>query len=383
MTKKLITVLAIVTVAMFGLIACDGGGGNSGTVENGAFKDSNVSGLRFQSGRQVGVTDANGVFSYRISDPVTFSVGDVIIGTTTGKSIVTPIDLVAGGSSDSPQVLNIVRFLMMLDLDGDPTNGITISAGVQTIARRWAQVDFSTSDLATELVTIISDAASIDGVPHVLPDATTAKTHLESTLLCIHAGGYQGTFTGDDNGPFAVVADAKTGLVEGVAFSNNDQSVIFLNGTSSISFDQSVAFISGSASTGATFSGQLIAPDQIEGTWDNTLFSISGSFSGSRVGGDPNAEFRFTGNYTGDDFGFFTADVDSVDNVSGVVYSILDDQQYSLSGSVTGNSLSATASNGAEITGVLDKPSGTLIGSWVNNSTNTNGTYIGSGCKLD
>jgi len=229
------------------LMGCGGGGGDGTTsgggvsTATGIFKDSNVSGLNYVSGSQSGVTGADGTFTYEVGQSVTFSVGGVTIGSVTGQSIVTPVDLVAGGSSSSMQVQNIVRFLMMLDVDGDASNGIVISSAVQTMAVNWSQVDFSTTDLSTALTSIISDATSVDGVTHTLPSSTVAKSHMESTLLCVYAGAFRGTYSGGDSGSFGYLLDATTGLVAGVAFSNNAQAIIALTGSTAIGFNQSPA----------------------------------------------------------------------------------------------------------------------------------------------
>lgn len=378
-------------VLLAGLAACgsggsgggDGGAGGGTATASGVFKDSNVSGLSYVSGNQTGITGPDGTFTYEVGQTVAFSIGGVTIGSAAGQSVVTPIDLVPGGSSGSQQVQNIVRFLLMLDTDGDPSNGISISSAVQNIADTWSSVDFGAADLSAELASIISDAASVDGTAHTLPDSSTAKSHLESTLLCTHAGAFRGTFTGGDNGPFGVLIGATTGFLTGFAFSNNDQSIVPLSGTSAISFDQSAAFVSGNASTGATFSGQFTAPDQIGGSWQNTLFSISGTFSGNRIGGVANAAFRFTGSFGGDDFGLFTFDVDGSDSITGLSYSVAGDELFTLTGTVSGTSVSATASDGTVITGTLDKATGALSGSWVDSAQGLSGTYSGSGCKLN
>lgn len=385
----------LITLTLLGLVACGGdsggnGGGGGAVTASGIFKDSNVSGMGYSSGGQSGLTGADGGFTYEVGQPVTFSVGGVTIGSAAGQSVITPVDLVAGGDTSTPEVQNIVRFLLMLDTDGDPANNISISPAVQTIADTWAQVDFSAADLNAELVSIISDAASVDGTLHALPAIVSAKTHLESTLLCVRAGGYRGTFTGTDTGPFGVLVDASTGLISGFAFSNSDQALLSLSGTSAISFDQSAAFITGNASSGASFSGQFTGPDQIAGAWQQS--PDSGTFSGARIGGAANAAFRFTGSFSGDAFGLFTMDVDASDNIQGVAYTVLavsdgtTDELSSFNGSLSGTVLSATIlDNGvvdATITGTMDKSAGTLTGTWSDIDGNT-GTFSGSGCKLN
>ncbi|HLF23785.1 MAG TPA: hypothetical protein VI565_07660, partial [Burkholderiales bacterium] len=290
----------------------------------GVFKDANVIGMSFNSGGQAGITGANGSFTYEVGQPVTFSIGGVTIGTTNGKSVVTPIDVVTNGSSTTLAVQNIVRFLLMLDSDGNSANGINISAAVRTAAAGWALVNFSTSaaDLPSALASIIASAQAADGGTHVLPSAATAQAHLEATLRCARSGAYRGTFTGTDSGPFGVMINAQSGFLSGFTFSNSDDALLTLSGTAAVSFDQSATFISGDASSGATFSGQFTGPDQLGGIWQ-LLPTDSGTFSGARIGGAATALYRFTGTFIGDAFGTFTFDVDASDNVQGVAHTVL------------------------------------------------------------
>jgi len=364
------------------LAGCGGGGGSAGvTTAIGQFKDSNTAGISYVSGGQSGVTGSDGGFTYEVGKTVTFSIGGVTIGTSNGKSIVTPIDFVSGGSTSSVEVRNIVRLLMMLDDDGDPSNGINISSSVLAIAENWSQVDFSAADLSVELTSIISDAASADGGTHVLPDVNVAQAHLESTLLCSYAGAYKGTFSGDDNGSFGFLIDATNGNVTGVAYSVPFDQYIGLSGITPISYDQSVAFVSGDSTTGATFSGQFTSINGVSGSWQST--PDSGSFSGSRIGGATDAEYRFTGNYIGNDFGLFSFDVNGLNNVTGVAYSVAGDELFTVSGTVSGTTLTATASDGTAIAGTLNTATGGLSGTWNDSAGGLSGTFSGSGCKLN
>ena len=68
--------------------------------------------------RTSGVTDRVVQFAYEQGQAITFSVGRVTVGTVPmAKTLVTPVDLVGQGSGTSIRVLNVVRFLMMLDED--------------------------------------------------------------------------------------------------------------------------------------------------------------------------------------------------------------------------------------------------------------------------
>lgn len=378
--KSIIAISVALTVS-----ACGGGSSDTGgvTTATGQFKDSNTAGISYVSGGQSGITGSDGSFTYEVGNTVTFTIGGVTIGSANGKPVVTPIDLVPGGSSTSVEVQNIVRFLMMLDDDGDPSNGINISASVQAIAETWSLVDFSVADLAAELTSIISDAASADAGVHTLPDASTARAHLEATLLCSYAGAYKGTYSGGDNGNFGFLIDASNGNVVGVSYSVPDDEYIGLSGTSPISLDQNVAFVSGDTEAGSTFSGQFTSVTEVAGSWQNTFFSINGSFSGSRIGGALDAQYRFTGNYIGNDFGLFSFDVNESNNVTGIAYSVAGDELLTVSGTVSGTTLTATASDETAITGTLNTETGALSGTWNDSVENLSGTFSGSGCKLN
>lgn len=387
------------TGILLALSGCGGGGGtntNSGitpdisggnvVTASGYFKDSNVSGLSYRSGQHTGVTGEDGSFTYEEGETVTFFLGDIVIGTAETDTVITPIDLSLDGHSSDPDVQNVVRFLIMLDSDGDPSNGITISPEIQAQAVHWAAVDFSAQDLAAELAAVMSDVTSITGKAAVLPDVGTAQNHLESTLRCAYAGAFKGSYTGDDQGKFGFLVDAATGNVSGIAYSTLWYEPFTLSGNEAISYDQVRAFASGSVSTGATFEGELTRANELNGTWTNPYNyygALSGGFTGTRVGGAYNAVYRFTGTYNGDDMGLITFDVDADNKVTGVAYSVIGYEEYPLSGSVSGTTLLATAVDGTVVTGVLDMSDGSLSGAWSDASGGASGSFQGSGCKLN
>lgn len=352
-----------------------GGGGGGGIIapatDIGVFKDSNVYGIEYTSGDQSGITAADGSFTYEVGENVTFSVGGVTVGTASGQAVITPIDLVAGASSTTTQVQNIVRFLLMLDRDGDPSNGIRITAAVRAMAANWTQVDFTTNDLMNEVASIINDANAADGnMLHVLPSAMAAQAHLESTLLCTHAGAYTGLYSGSDNGAFGILVDAQTGLVSGVAVSSIfDDELIGLSGSVGIAFDNDANFIAGQTTDDARFQGSFSGVDDVSGTWNENGAAGGGTFDGSRIGGVADAEFRFTGIFSGDASGLFSFDIDANGDVTGIAYTAfaagegIVDETIGLTGTVNGTTLTAiTDDNDGMITGTLDTTLGTLMG---------------------
>lgn len=115
----------------------------SGTDANttfGIFLDAPVQGLDYANVSSSGTTDTRGItddkgtFHCNPGDTITFSAGNVTLGSAPCASVITPVDLVPGADTDNPQVQAIASFLQSMDNDGDPDNGvITISAA----GRNW------------------------------------------------------------------------------------------------------------------------------------------------------------------------------------------------------------------------------------------------------
>ena len=204
---------------------CDGGDvplfgpePEKGKEISGQFLDSAVSNLDYRSPTSSGTTDEKGTFTYREGETVTFSIGKVTLGSAQGEPVITPVDLIPDGSSTQPAVQNIARFLLALDSDEDPTNGIHISPAVKTAADNWAPIDFTSNDFATEIAGILSDAGSADGRTITLPTASEARGHLEQTIYCANGGAFSGTFSDPAgyNGEWMALVDPGTGGITGV-----------------------------------------------------------------------------------------------------------------------------------------------------------------------
>ena len=283
--------------------ACGGGGGSSppptapppppAATLSGQFKDANVSGLGYSTPSRSGITDARGTFVYSPGESIQFSVGGITIGSSPGKAIVTPVDLVAGGSADTPEVQNIVRFLMMLDLNDDASDGIEISANVRQMASNWSPVDFAANEFDASLATVVSDVASVDGRPAALPDSQTARDHLRGTVHCALSGFFRGSLTGGRTGTLVMIVNPASGQVVGLSHRSATSNYESDEG---VSVDSVRTFAALSTSgNGDTIEGRYDSYDEISGVY--TIGGSTGEFTASRRLPDATATYRFTGYY--------------------------------------------------------------------------------------
>lgn len=124
--------------------------------KTGVFIEGPVKGLRFATTSGSGVTNERGEFTYRDGESVTFSVGGITLGSATGAAKITPFELFGltpptterelrsllngrrVGAFD--RVMNVATFLMALDVDRDPVNGIDLGEADTGLAN--ATIDF-------------------------------------------------------------------------------------------------------------------------------------------------------------------------------------------------------------------------------------------------
>lgn len=367
----------------------------------GYFKDSNVSGLTYQTATQSGVT-SGGAYQYELGQQVTFSVGGVTIGSSISRVVLTPIDMRPSGNIEDPEILNIARFLMMLDSNNEPDDGLVISAPVQDIAGNWQQVDFAAADLDAELTGILSDVASVDGRVPVLPAADTASAHLSSTLRCIYSGAYRGQMVGDESGRFGFYVDTDGSMSGAMFMGVESETLLPLTSTGPINFNQRAPAISGSAGAGAEYqvATRISTVNVVEGEWENAQAGLDGVLAGGRIGGTLTAVYRFAGQYSsgeggGDDYGNLVLDVDENSRVTGAWYSVRYDDAGDLrgtlggtTGSTTGTELSAGGAN-YQFFGQMNTATGEMSGNWTyiggggGIGPDRFGEFSGSGCRLN
>ena len=129
--KKIIS-FGLVIGAMISLVGC-GGGSSSSTLPTapakgvGTYNDSAVNGVSYTCGTETGVTDENGTFVYDINSSCTFSMGDIIL------SIINSSSLDDENATILVEDIAVAQFLQSLDVDGNASNGITITPEVITV----------------------------------------------------------------------------------------------------------------------------------------------------------------------------------------------------------------------------------------------------------
>jgi hypothetical protein len=364
----------------------------TGSTASGVFRDANVQGVSYTSGTLSGVTGADGKFQYIAGSPVTFKVGAVTLGSFTGQPFLTPLNLpTSTASSVVDQIENRLRFLQMLDLDGNPENGIEISQATQTRAASWSAVDFTMApaDLPAALAAIRADATSADGGTHAIPTPAAASEHFVRTVRCTYSGLYRGTYSGSDRGVFAIVTYAG-GRMRGLGYSTDDKEGFLLEKTTDLSLSFTPDFTAGTGSNGATFSGEYVGPSEIRGTWANG--GDTGTFVGARSGGSDSAIYRISGFQ----FPVGTAlvmnfEINVANEVTGSVIDLDADRDgvpVALTGSLAGTAFSANSSAGQySVTGTFNAAaapaSRVLSGTLRDNVKGRDVPITLPGCKLN
>ena len=127
-----------------------------------------------------------------------------------------------------------------------------------------------------------------------------------------YVGAYTCSFDGDMSG-IAIVHVDNWGTLEGVIWSEQEQTVDYVAGWASVDGDGNFSFFSG---CGMWVEGAITASGEINGAWDYQTYS--GTLTGVQDTGSLDAYVgSYSGRYTGDDTGQWRADIDSDGNITG------------------------------------------------------------------
>ncbi|UCG77294.1 MAG: cytochrome c3 family protein [Nitrospirota bacterium] len=167
----------------------------------GIFAD--VEGLFYSTATKKGITNASGTFSYQSGETsITFSVGEILVGSGAISTVMTPVDLVTPPPTPPEEndqtVINISRFLQTLDADCNYGNGISIPSAVMNYTQGRI-IDFTAPDDTTfesdaDLVAFLADMDSAGlipcaGSPLSLIATATAQINLRATFDKYSGGG--------------------------------------------------------------------------------------------------------------------------------------------------------------------------------------------------
>lgn len=227
---------AAVTPLLLALVACGGdsdndNGGSAGpATRTGTFVDSPVAGLDYAgTDGAAGVTNDAGQFQYQDGETLTFSLGDLPLGSAEGAQQLTPLTITEGAdTAEDDSVSNKLVLLQTLDQDGDLNNGIQITDAIRTLAsENAAGIDFDqpTDSFRTSLAPLMTaledDALFTDTDPRArqVRDAADALAHFSRstgarTVVTTTGGELRGFEANDSTWQFLGIPYAKPPLGE-------------------------------------------------------------------------------------------------------------------------------------------------------------------------
>lgn len=180
----------VVVAVSAALSACGGSSGGSSSSNTpvepvsppptftGQFVDSPVQGLNYQTVSQSGMTNENGEFIYQNNETISFSIGGIAFPEIAAQSLITPMTVFSTEDIEAVEVVNMIRLLQSLDVDGQPDNGIEISQTTHELAANL-DIDFSSPDFEDSVSALIVDSNVVNTY---LISAEQALYHFRETL---------------------------------------------------------------------------------------------------------------------------------------------------------------------------------------------------------
>ena len=133
----------------------------------GVFVDSAVAGLDYRGEKTgAGMTNQRGEFSYVDGERLTFSIGELELGSATGSEVLTPLSIVEGATAAEDQrVSNMLVLLQSLDADGNLNNGIQLSEPIRdevSLTAGSLHLDQSFENFSAALVPLLARLEAAD-----------------------------------------------------------------------------------------------------------------------------------------------------------------------------------------------------------------------------
>ncbi len=221
-----------------------------------------MQGLKYQTATQSGTTNAMGEFIYQLGEKVTFSIGGITFPEVDVKAIITPLDIFKTENLEHSGVINMLRLLQTLDVDGNAENGIELSALIHTLAANLT-IDFTSQTFEEQIAEFVIDNNAIN---ISLISAQQALAHFRETLMIEepsscgddHAKvGFTGSFNtlAHNVSGTAEIIDNCTIRINNFTFDGDGLSVFFYGGINS---DFENGFAIGNDLLGQVFSNETV-----------------------------------------------------------------------------------------------------------------------------
>ncbi len=151
----------------------------------GVLTDSAVAGVAYSTTSGVtGVTDSNGAYRYNSGDTITFSLGTLTIATLSAAPVISPIDL-SGGNAN--KLTNLLVMFQSLDADGNPSNGINITAPTASGVTAAINLNSTPSVFASSANTALQAAMTAGGLTGTIKTVDQANQHFGSQFFAVAA----------------------------------------------------------------------------------------------------------------------------------------------------------------------------------------------------
>ncbi|QBE64057.1 esterase-like activity of phytase family protein [Pseudoduganella lutea] len=152
---------------------------------SGVLLDGAVEGAEYVAGTSARAnTGSKGEFTCAQGDAVNFTLGGMSLGTAACAAMITPLQLAGTNDIKDIKVINRLLALQLLDEDGDPANGIRITATTRTaLAGKSLDFNATTATFDKSLATLLAAAGkeyavrTIDETRRML-----VREHFEDTL---------------------------------------------------------------------------------------------------------------------------------------------------------------------------------------------------------
>lgn len=222
-TRILATFLIAALSACGGSSSNSSGGGGGGSSPNppseatelsGYFIDGPISGAQYQiqGSDTVLLTAGDGGFKYFSGDIIQFAIGGIALGKSLAAEFITPANI----QSSEQAAINLSRFLLTLDEDKNPDNGIQISSTVRDAANglSFSASEFEAADGEFDGSALADFARSANGDSRALIARRIAEIELACSSQDISDGSFDGDcdiwYIADDNSPASAPNEDQT-----------------------------------------------------------------------------------------------------------------------------------------------------------------------------